>query len=382
MSDDLDTGTSETSDVDFLAEGDSAETDTNTDKTEEIPEDETPEDEAPEETPEEDEEEEEEETPEEDEAEITRPSWKEIKEKYPELAKNKDFQNMFHRERAYSEIFPTVEDAKEASKAYETLEYFDNSLIEGDPRVLLNALNEQTVARFAQNILPSLYNTNPALFKQATEPLFIDLLNIVATKAEENRDENLLISAKNMAKFLFGKFEIPTKINRTSPELEQERQKLQQERQSLIQRQEGDFYSRADRSIAKQLRRTIEDGLDPNNEMSEFTRNALIKQVLDDTVATLKNDQTFNSKIQNLHRLAKNAGFPPDYMPRFISTYLGRAKSLALTLRAKHKSAAVVKRTPPPKTRIEGSSKTETKQISTKREGTRKSDMDIILEGS
>jgi hypothetical protein len=381
MSDDtLDTGTSEASDVALLSEGeDSKEAETSEDET---PAEETSEGEE-EEPPLEEEEEKPEEEEEIDDKDITRTSWKTIKEKYPDLAKDKDFQNMFHREKAFSEVFPTVEDAREASVAAQTMEFFDNSLVEGDPKVLLSALNENVVTKFAENVLPALYQVNPSLFARATQPLMIELLNSVAERAESTKDENLAISAKNIAKFIFGKFEIPSRTQRTTPELEQERQRLQQERQTIAQRTENQFFERADKSIARQLRKVVEEGLDPKGELSDFTKNALVKQIIEDTKSTLMTDEMFKSKVKNLHRLARNAGFPEDYLPRFISTYLGRAKSLALTLRAKHKSAAVGKRTVQPKTRIEGSSRAETKQISKDTKGSsKKSDLDIILEGT
>jgi hypothetical protein len=381
--DDLETGTSETSlseDVELLSEETPEET------PEEVTDDETSDEETPdEEEPSEDEEETEEE-PEEDEDEdkITRPSWKEIKDKHPELAKNKDFREMFHRERAFSDLFPTLEDARDASEKAQALDFFDSSLQEGKPEVLINSLasNEAIANKFADRIIPALYAANPKLFQRATQPLMVEMLNAVAERANGTKDDNLLISAKNIAKFLFGKFEIPARENRINPELENEKKQLQTERARLIDNQRNDFLSRADKSISKQLSKAITEGLDPKNELSDFARQALIEKVLAETRHTLTSDKAFSSKIQNLVRLAEKSGFPQDYLPRLISAYLGRAKTTALTLRAKYKSAAVEKRTAPPKTRIEGSTEKQTPQTSTKGDKAKKSDMDIILEGT
>jgi hypothetical protein len=382
MPDDLETGTSEASDLDTITEGADEETETPEETPEEtdVVEDSSEEEESSDED--EDSEEEVEEEVEEEEEISDRLSWKEIKEKFPEVAKMKEFREVFHREKAFSDLFPTLDDAKDANEKSQALDFFDQSLNEGDPGVLLRALEPQVAGKLAENILPALYQVSPQLFNRAAEPMLVNMLNSVAKRAEDSKDQNLLISAKNVAKFLFGKFEIPAAKNRVNPEVEEEVKKLKEERQQLVSAKQTEFLSRTDKSIFRQLSKVVSDGLDPKGELTEFTKNAIIEKTLAETKAQLISDKAFSSKMANIFRAAEKAGFPPDYMPRLISAYLGRAKSIALTLRAKHKSAAAGKKTIQPKTRIEGSSEKKTTQTSTVKDSRKKSDLDIILEGS
>lgn len=381
----LDTGEAEASDLDVLNEGAENEEETSeetsseeTDEKEESPEDESLEDsdEEEEESSEESESEEELEEP-----EITRPSWKEIKEKFPELAKNKDFREMFHREKAYTETFPTIEEAKSAKEKADVLDFFEGTLDSGDPEPFIRALDENTAPIIAERFLPALAKVNPRLFGIATKPMLVNMLTAAANEANKIQDKNLAMSVRNVTKFLFGTPEIP-KLAAQDPEVEQEKRRLQEQRQTLEQRDQSNFSSRVDASIGKALEKVILDGLDPKDELSEFTKKALVKQIIEDTKAELLNDTNFKGRIQSLFLQAKKAGFPPDYLPRLVSAYLGRAKTTALTLRAKHKSAAVAKKPKQPKTRIEAS-ETKNTQTETKEKGKgRKSDMDIIMEGA
>lgn len=382
MADDLENASTETSDVDLLSEGADDETPP---KDETPPEETTEKEETEEPTEEEEEKSTEEEEPEEEEEEITRPSWKDIKEHYPELAKNKDFREMFHREKAYSEVFPTVEDARDSAEKSNVFDFFDNSLSEGNPQVLLNALNPPTVAKFAENVLPALYQVHPELFARAVNPMIVEILNNISDRADQTGDKNLKTSILNVAKVIFGEFKIPARVKRTvDPELEREKRDLRSERERLIATQRNTFLESSDKSIKRQLSEAILDGIDPRNSLSEFTRNAILDKVLDETREELNNDKAFKSKMQHLFRLAERAGFPPDYKPRLISAYLGRAKAIALGLRAKHRAAAIGRRTAKSENkRIEGRPKNETTQNKNEKGNrSRKTDLDIILEGA
>jgi hypothetical protein len=344
---------------------------------EDEPTEETPEEEAPE--VEEEEEENEEEVS--DEEQITRPSWKTIKEKYPELAKDKDFKNVFFRDKEFTQLFPTVQDAKDSFEKSQLLDYLDGSISTGDPTEFIKALAEPTRAKFAQNILPTLHSLDRGLFKAATQPLIFEMLNEIHALGEKNGDENLQISVKNIAKILTGKFEVPPRApKKGNGEVDPEKQELQEKLNQLATTQKQNFYEKADRSIKKQLIKTIEEGLDPKNELSDFTKQALIDKILDETRNSVSQDQAFASKMKHLAKLAEKAGYPPDYMPRFISAYLGRAKQLALTLRAKHKSAAIGKGPAKSKiTRVEGSKDTsQIKNVRGKVDYSKMSDEDIL----
>lgn len=395
--DNLDSSTSsEASDVDILSEG--ANDEAAVEETSEVPEGESKDNESEsgdgeestdEESTEEDSEREEtEEEPEESESEddklITRPSWKEITEKYPEIAKNKDFREMYHREREYSDLFPTVADARTAAEKVSVFDSFDDKISEGDAKFLFESLNPEVLSRFAKNVLPALYNVSEESFRDAVNPFLITVLHNVKSVAERNGDKNLRLSLQHISRAIFGKIDLPDlPSGKVDPDVKRLEDQIKTERDARLNADHRSFMDSADKSIKRQLNEVLLQGLDPKGEMSDFTKNAIIKETIEEMHQVLDSDKAFKSKLQNLIRAARNANYSSEYKPRVISAYLGRAKQVALGLRAKHKAAANGRRgTVRDKNRIESTSKNPTPQNGRDKSGKvdyrKMSDLDII----
>ena len=348
MEDNLDpTATSESSDTDLLND---EEVDTTPPKEAEPPKSEDlvdpdEEEEEEEETPEPEKEEEEEENPEE-ENKIIRPSWNELKAKYPGIEKNKELREVYFREKAFSDIYSNVDEAKDASEKARILEFFDSSLSDGTPDALLSNLNPQALEGFAEKILPSLRTANKDLFIKATAPVLIDIVNNINESAIAKGDKNLETSVLNVCKWLFGDFKIPSRVgNVTSPEIEKEKRSLQETREKLISTQRMDFTSRVEKSIGKQLDKLVREGLETDNP---FLTDTIVEKTLSRVRDTITSDKEFLSKLSIIYKQAEKSGYPSEYAARVISAYLGRAKGIALKARAEIKSTALGKQSTKP----------------------------------
>lgn len=346
--DNLDTNTSpETSDTDLLSE----EGEETTPKTEEVddlkePESESEsedekelEDKTEEETEEPTDEDEEEDT---DEEKITRPSWKEIKEKYPEIAKNKEFREVYFREKAFSDIFPTVEDAKEAGDKARVLEVFDSSLVDGDPSYLIQNLSPKSLEGFTSKVIPALREFNRDLYLKATAPVIVDIVNSIHDHAVSKGDKHLQTSVLNVCNWLFGDFKVPPRIGggKVDPEVEREKKTLQEERANLLLTHRKEFTGKIERSLGRQLTKIVSEGLGIENE---FTANSVVEKTLEKVKSTIYSDKEFITRMQSIYAQAERAGYPPEYATRAISAYLGRAKGIALKARAEFKASALGK---------------------------------------
>lgn len=357
------------------------------------------EDETEEEDEEELEEEEEEETKEEEENEeedteeeeqITRPSWKQVKKEFPGIEKNEDFRQMFFREKAFSDVYPTVADARIAADKANTLDYFDESLRDGDPTVLLQALASSTpevVAGMAEKFLPSLRELSPKLFVQATKDLVSDILNDAFDRSEKTQDKNLKLSVANLCKYLYGDYKLPPRPGRVEkdPEIIKEKEKLQAERNEIFNSKKAEFEGSVDKSIDRQLGQLLAEGLDLDND---FIKRAIVRDAIDEMKLVLKTDENFKINFFRLLNQSAKAGFTPEWKSRVISAYLGRAKGLALTARSKLKAEALRKRQSQEQSstkKVEAADKNDSRATSkgdktSKREFYSKhSDMDIIL---
>lgn len=338
------------SEVDVLSEGTDTSSDEDTvvsDEGEgeaEIAEPET--EEEPEPEGEEEEEETEEEPEELDESqEPTRPSWQLIKDKYPELAKSKDFRELYFRDKAYTEIYPTVNDAREAANKSEQLDALDATLMDGNVDAIFGSLNPDVLTKISDRILPALYKNNQQAFARAARPLLVNVLHTVMAKADREGDDNLRKSVRNVSRALTGNPDLPSPDSgRPDPQIEAERNRLQQERQALFARDNRNFLTSCDRSVMKRLETMVSDGLDSKSELNDFTRNAIIERTLNDLHRAMLNDEGLRNKLQQTHKLAARSGFPEEYRARIVSASLERAKKLIPMLRDKHYRAALGKR--------------------------------------
>lgn len=277
-------------------------------------------------------------------AQITRPSWKLIKEKYPELAKDKDFRNIYFRDKAFTEVFPTVAEAKSAQEKAELFEFVDSSLASGNPKEIVQKLNEETREKLANNILPALFSVDKKLFGIATRPIVINLLHEVHDYAVEAKDENLRKSIRNISYYLTKSADLPARPSPiTSPEIEQERAKLQREREESFLRNQRDFLTTTDGVVAKKLATIVAEGLNSNKELNEFGRQAVVEKTLADVRRILVSDDPLNKRIVSLHRLAAKSGFTTEHKARIISALLERARTVIPQIRAKHIASALGK---------------------------------------
>lgn len=344
-------GEQDTSEIDVLNEDTSTGEVTSEETTEETTEEEEAE-EAPTEEEEEEEEEETEEEEDEDEdegedgetEEISRPSWQLIKEKYPELTKDKDFRAMYFRDKAYTEIYPTLNDAREAANKADQLDALDSTLMEGNVEAVFGTLNPDVLSRISDKLLPALYKRDQNAFAKAARPLVVNVLRTVLNRAEETGDDNLKKSVRNITRVLTGgNPDLPTVDTRTDPSIEAERNRLTQERRALFDRDNRGFIASCDKTVNRRLESIIMDDLDSKKQLNEFTRQSVAERTLSDLHAELMKDEGLRNKLQQIHRLAAKAGFPEEYRARIVSASLERAKKLVPVFRNKHFNAALGK---------------------------------------
>ena len=103
---------------------------------------------------------------------------KKIREKFADFAKTPEFKelrNAYYRESQYTELFPTLDDAREAAENNNTFEALNQSLVgRGDPTQLLEAVKGASPENFkkvAANFLDTLNKLDPQVYVATVDPL-------------------------------------------------------------------------------------------------------------------------------------------------------------------------------------------------------------------
>lgn len=279
-----------------------------------------------------------------------RPTFKEVKAKYPEFFKDfPDLREAFFRESEYTKVFSTVEDAKDAAEELSSLSVVRDKVLEGDFGAILESAREADVASYDKlvaNILPDLYKLDQAAFLTAITPSIENMLRTAHRDAVASQNEDLQNSALHISKWFFGTEEVATGKTTTvkaTPVESKETKALAAERAEFEATKFRDAYGGviSDRDVA--MENLILKGLDPDGELTKYVKTKLIKDVIDEVDKALQKDSSHMALMNAKWRRAKQEGYSADVKSNILSAYLGRAKSLIPSIRSRLRAEATGK---------------------------------------
>jgi hypothetical protein len=280
-----------------------------------------------------------------------RPSIKTMMEKTPELKgifdKHPQLRDAYFREGKYSQIYPTIELAKEAFDKAEALDSFNDYIMAGSSGELLDAISKDSpdaLKKFVVDFLPTLGKFNGDLFYEATIPVINTVIRNLHKAGEKSKNQNQMAAAKILSHFLHQSYDIPEEETKVNPEIENERKRLEEEKQehrsTVAKEFESSVYNRGKTLLSK----VIEDGLDPTNSMSKFIRSKIVEDVIERVGEELEKDHQHMSLQSRLWKNATAQRFSKEAADRILTAYLSRAKQLVPEIRKKVKAEALGER--------------------------------------
>ncbi len=262
---------------------------------------------------------------------------KEILAKYPNLFKDFPYlEKAYYREQQFTELLPTVQDAKIAVEKANILDETERRVMNGDiSTVLLAAKSEDGEAfnRIADNYLHTLRQVDQGAYFHVLGNVIKDTI-ITMVREGNNLGENgapLKAAANILNQFIFGSqnFQPPTtlarQVNRDEQEREQNYQLEQQNR--LFERFDGvraDLQTKADNV----LRATIDGHIDPKGTMTDYVKSHAAAEAFTDLEVMISKDTRFRSLLDKLWEKAFQSNFDKADTDRIKSAYLSKAKTL------------------------------------------------------
>src|SRR5437870_1618000 len=282
---------------------------------------------------------------------------KRIKDKYPEFAKTREFQelrNAYHREAQYTELFPTLDDAREAAENNETFEKLNDALVNrGDVSVLLDAVKEAdpaSVKRIATGFLDAVAKIDGALYVEAISPVIRRLAKNINEQGQKYLKRNkesedglaLVATARNIMQFAFDDADAVEKDEpQVDPKITEREQELLQRENAIRLDKYNSAYSTVLNSATRHIENAIAEGLDPNNTLNEFTRDTLVEKIRKEVESQVSNDQVHIRRMNSLWKRAEAEGYNRESLSRLISAYLERARPIIPSVRNKFRSIAL-----------------------------------------
>lgn len=267
---------------------------------------------------------------------------KEILTKYPTLFKDFPYlERAYFRDREFTEVYPTIEDAREAKSKADTLDDLENSIMnKGDIGAIFQNVKSESVESFhrvVDNLLPALEAADKDAYYHVLGNVIKSTIMSMATEGKNMGDNGqpLLAAANILNQYVFGSqnFTAPGKLSKEAnpEEKSRETELAAREQQMITERFESardDLQTRVDNT----LRATIDVNIDPTGRMSDYLRKNAVRDAFDNLEKMIANDKGFRTVLDKLWERSYQSKFNKDSLDRIRSAYLSKAKTLLPTV--------------------------------------------------
>lgn len=276
--------------------------------------------------------------PKEEDLELTTPvRRREILSKYPKLFKDFPYlEKAYYREQQFTELLPTINDAKAAVEKAQILDNVEQQIMGGDiSSILIAAKNEnhQAFLKIADNYLPTLQKVDPQAYFHVLGNVIKDTIITMVREGRALGEQGapLQAAANVLNQFVFGSqnFSPPKPLSQpVKPEEKNREAQLQwQEQQRVMgtfESVKGDLQTRADNV----LRSTIDQHIDPNGSMTDFVKKNATREAFETLEDLMAKDTRFHGLLDRLWEKAFQTNFDKKTTDQIKSAYLSKAKTL------------------------------------------------------
>lgn len=272
-----------------------------------------------------------------------------ILKKYPNLFK--DFpilEKTYYAHQQYSEVFATPDDAREAAERVETLNKFEQSLIEnGDLTGVLSAVKEanpESFNKIADEYFEALGKVDrEAQFHVAGGVIKGLIVNMIKTaRSQGEKGEPLQEAAHIINQYIFGsdEFEPQRKLSKQNPESE-EAKRLKEERANFTKQKYEDARDTLNTKVGNILKSTINQNIDPKGGMSDYVKRNAVNDVLTIINGSLREDRAFTKQLDKLWENAFSKNFSEDSLTQIRRAILSKSKTLLPSALKKVRNEAI-----------------------------------------
>lgn len=259
---------------------------------------------------------------------------REILAKYPQLFKDFPYlEKAYYREQQFTELLPTIDDAKAAVAAKTTLDNYERDIMSGNTETMLRSVKETDPNAFnkiADNYLQSLARVDEKAYHHVLSNVSKYTIMAMVKEAQSSQNDVLRAAAQVLNQFVFGSSDFQPPQNLTKEDTgrrEAEDKVAQREKQWTQQRFES---TRTDLNtrVNNTLRNTIEAHIDPKKSMSDYVRKNASRDALETLEGLIRKDTRFRTLSDKLWEEAFKKGFDGESVGRIKTAFLSKAKTL------------------------------------------------------
>lgn len=256
---------------------------------------------------------------------------KEILAKYPNIFKDfPQLEKSFYRERQYTEVFPTIDEAKEAYEKSQALDGFEKDILSGNTEKILKIVKDEDSNAFnklVDNYLPNLAKVDRGAYLHVVGNVVKQMIFNMARQAKSSNNEALASAAQILNQFAFATDEFQPPSNLARPDSNNgEEDKLKKERAAFVNERLQVAAEDVRTRISNTVRSTITNHIDPKDEMDDYTRRNAIRDAMENLDSLLERDDQLRSTIDKLWKRAADEKFSQSSLNRIRSTFIAKVK--------------------------------------------------------
>lgn len=261
---------------------------------------------------------------------------REILKEYPDLFKKFPYlEKAYYREQQFTEILPTIEDAKTAAESHQVLQRYTEDMVEkGNVHNVLKLIkdtNPETFANVVDNYLDHLNRVDPSAVLHVQSNLVKQVIIGMVNEAKRSQDDDLRVAALMLNKWAFGssQFIPPQKLSKGVNNEETEKHNAIARREEEFAKHQLDTaVNEVNGRVNNIIKGAIDNNIDPSGSMTEYVKKNASRDALDKLGTLISNDKRFQQILDKLWEKAAQKNYSRESQDEVKKAVLAKAKSL------------------------------------------------------
>jgi hypothetical protein len=263
--------------------------------------------------------------------------------KYPNIFKEfPHLDKAVYREQKYSELLPTLADAKTAVDKAEALDSLSESLSQGNTVSLLKDIKENDPEVF-NTVVDSYLDNLRDVDQGAYYHVLGNVIKHTITAMYNSGDDDNKIAAGLLNKFIFNsdKFQPPTKLSAGKTDADPRAEELAKKEKEFFEKQLDTHTTTVNTRIHNIVTSAIDKNIDPRGSMNEFTKQTAIEKCASELQSVIRKDTRFQGLLDKLWQKSAESNFSQESLDRIRSAYWSKAKGLLPDIIRKTRNTAL-----------------------------------------
>lgn len=260
---------------------------------------------------------------------------KDILRDYPGLFKKYPYlEHAYYREQKFTELLPTIEDAKIAVDKAEVLDKFSADLGKGDLGKAIAAVKSHGDVAFnklVDDYLPNLARVDKEAYHHVIGNVAKTIIMQMIEQAGDDADQK--VAAQILNKFMFNTDKVAAPALLTKPGSDKDpNDEINNERAQILQEKFEEALEGVNTKVGNILKSTILANIDPKESMTEYVRKTAARDCQERLETALENDKRLANMLDKLWQAARKDNFSKQSVEKAKSAYLSVARTLLPTV--------------------------------------------------